>query len=139
MIIFLIGFIASSHTPRYADRVRPRLRRLTGDIEPAQKHFLAWLEMEAPVELRGLARNGLREIAAGELKARGPRKDGGLLSGWARRLFRRKSLQEIREIAFEIGMLGQHAQDESDPRRRTSCGLLAGESDKQLSFHLFVL
>ena len=29
--------------------------------------------------------------------------DGCLLSGWALRLFRSKSLQEIQEIAFEIG------------------------------------
>jgi hypothetical protein len=73
------------------------------------------LEMEAPEELRGLARNGLREIADRELKARGPRKNGGLLSGWARRLFRGRSLEEVREITFEIGMLGQHAQDINDP------------------------
>jgi len=33
-----------------------------GDMEPAQKHFQAVLEMEAPEELRGLARDGLREI-----------------------------------------------------------------------------
>ncbi|MFZ3135218.1 MAG: hypothetical protein WBH08_09750 [Methanothrix sp.] len=51
-------------------------------MAPAQKHFPAVLEMEAPEDLRGLARNGLREIAAShcELKARGPRKNGGLLS-----------------------------------------------------------
>ena len=49
--------------------------------------------MEAPKELHGLARNGLREISERELKARGPRKNGGLLSGWARRLFRGRSLQ----------------------------------------------
>ena len=49
-------------------------------IEPAQKHFLAGQEMGAPEDLRGLARNGLREMVARELKARGPRKDGGLLS-----------------------------------------------------------
>jgi len=67
-------------SPGSADRVPPRLRRLTGDIEPAQEHFPAVLEMEAPEELRGLARNGLREIVACDLKARGPRKDGGLLS-----------------------------------------------------------
>jgi len=29
-----------------------------GDVEPAQKHFQAVLEMKAPEELRGLARNG---------------------------------------------------------------------------------
>jgi len=63
---------------------------LTGDIEPAQKHFSAVLEMEAPEDLRCLARNGLREMAARDLKARGPGKDGGLPSGWAWRLFRRR-------------------------------------------------
>jgi len=36
--------------------------------------------MEAPEELRGLARDELSKIAARELKARGPRKDDGLLS-----------------------------------------------------------
>ena len=40
--------------------------------------------MEAPEDLRGLARNGLREMAACELKARGRRKDGGLLSAGCR-------------------------------------------------------
>jgi hypothetical protein len=49
-----------------------------GDMEPAQKHFKKVLEMEAPDELRGLARNGLRKIAARELKARGPRMDIGV-------------------------------------------------------------
>lgn len=34
-----------------------------GDTEQAQKHFQKVLEMEAPEELRALAKNGLREIA----------------------------------------------------------------------------
>ena len=33
-----------------------------------------------------------------------------------------KSLQEIQEITFEIGMLGQYGLDINDPRGRTSCG-----------------
>jgi hypothetical protein len=44
-------------------------------MAPAQKHFPAVLEMEAPEDLRGLARNGLREMAALEFKAMGPRID----------------------------------------------------------------
>jgi len=40
----------------------------------------------------------------------------GLLSGWALRLFRGKSLEEIREISFEIGMLGRHGLDINDPQ-----------------------
>ena len=59
--------------------------------------------MKTPEELRGLARDGLRRIAVHRLKARGPRKDGSLLSGWALRLLCGKSLQEIQEITFEIG------------------------------------
>jgi len=43
-----------------------------GDIEPAQKHFQMVLEMEAPEDLHGLARNGLR----GELRSRGSRPGG---------------------------------------------------------------
>ena len=64
-----------------------------GDMEPAQKHFQKVLEMEAPEELRSLARDGLRKIAARELKARGPRMDAVFYLLDAMRLFRGKSLQ----------------------------------------------
>ncbi|HUS76525.1 MAG TPA: hypothetical protein VMY43_11030 [Methanothrix sp.] len=59
--------------------------------------------MDAPEDLRLLARNGLREIAARELKAKGPRMDAVFYLLDAMRLFRGKSLQEIQEITFEIG------------------------------------
>jgi tetratricopeptide (TPR) repeat protein len=87
-----------------------------GDMEPAQKHFQAVLEMEAPEELRGLARDGLRKIAARELKVRGPRMDAVFYLLDALRLFRGKSLQEIQEITFEIGILGKYGLDINDPQ-----------------------
>jgi len=89
---------------------------LTGDMEPDQKHFQKVLEMEAPEELRGLARDGLREIASRELKAKGPRMDAVFYLLDALRLFRGKSIDEVREITFEIGMLGQHGLDINDHR-----------------------
>jgi hypothetical protein len=49
-------------------------------MEPAQKHFQKVQEMEAPEELRGLARKGLSKIAARELKGRGPRMDAVFMS-----------------------------------------------------------
>ena len=49
--------------------------------------------MEAPEELRALARKGLSKIAARELKARGPRMDAVFYLLDALRLFRGKSLQ----------------------------------------------
>jgi len=85
-------------------------------MEPAQKHFQKVLEMEAPEELRGLARDGLSKIAARELKARGPRMDAVFYLLDALRLFRGMSLQEIQEITFEIGMLGKYGLDINDPQ-----------------------
>jgi hypothetical protein len=87
-----------------------------GDIELAQKHFQMVLEMEAPDDLRGLARKGLREIAARGLKARGPRLDAVSYLLDAMRLFRGMSLQEIQEVTFEIGMLGKYGLDINDPK-----------------------
>ncbi|MFZ2471601.1 MAG: hypothetical protein WAW52_06620 [Methanothrix sp.] len=74
------------------------------------------LEMEAPEELRSLARDGLRKIAVRGLKARGPRMDAAFYLLDALRLFRGKSLQEIQEITFEIGMLGKYGLDINDPQ-----------------------
>ena len=87
-----------------------------GDIEQAQKHFQMVLDMPSPEELRALARNGLREIAVRELKARGPRMDAVFYLLDAMRLFSGKTLDEVREIAFEIGLQGQYGLDINDPK-----------------------
>ena len=99
-----------------------------GDIEPAQKYFQKVLEIEAPEELRVLARDGLRKIAARELKARGPRMDAVFYLLDAMRLFRGKSLQEIQEITFEIGMLGKYGLDINDPQEMHVLRALPGRT-----------
>jgi hypothetical protein len=85
-------------------------------MEQAQKHFQMVLDMQAPEELRGLARDGLRRIAVRGLKSRGPRVDAVFCLLDALRLFRGKSLEAVREIAFEIGMPGQYELDINDPK-----------------------
>ena len=87
-----------------------------GDIEQAQKHFQMVQDMQAPEELRTLAKNGLREIAVRGLKARGPRMDAVIYQLDAMRLFAGKKLDEVREVAFEIVLLGQHGLDINDPK-----------------------
>ena len=99
-----------------------------GDIEPAQKHFQKVLALEAPEELRVLARDGLRKIAARELKARGPRMDAVFYLLDAMRLFRGKSLPEIQEITFEIGMLGKYGLDINDPQESHVLRALPGRT-----------
>jgi len=46
----------------------------------------------------------------------------------ALRLFLSKSTEEIREIAFEIGLLGQYGLDINDPGSLMSCVWSAGEN-----------
>jgi tetratricopeptide (TPR) repeat protein len=77
------------------------------DIDNAEMYFKKVLEMEAPGELHGLARNGLREIAAQEFKAAGLRMDAVFYLLDAMKTFKDKSFQEIQDITFEIGMLSK--------------------------------
>lgn len=84
--------------------------------------------MEAPEDLRGLARKGLSMIAARELKARGPRLDAVFYLLDALGLFRGKSLQEIREITFEIGILGKYGLDINDPKEMHALRALPGRA-----------
>ncbi len=101
-------------------------------MEPAQKHFQVVLKMEAPEERRSLARNGLSKIAARELKARGPRMDAVFYLLDAMRLFRGKSLQEIQEMTFEIGMLGKYGLDINDPQESHVLRTLPGRTSSAL-------
>ena len=80
--------------------------------------------MEAPEELHVLARNRPREIAVRGLKARGPRMDAVFYLLDAMRLFRGKSLREIRKITSKIGMLGKCGLDINNPMRAPSSGAL---------------
>ena len=93
---------------------------MTGDIEQAQKHFPAVLEMEAPEDLR--------EMAARELKPGGRGRTAVISLLDALRLFRGKSLHEVQEITFEIGMLGQHAQDITTPQESHVLRALPGRT-----------
>ena len=67
-------------------------------------------------------------MAARELKARRSRKDGSLLSGWTRRLFRGRLLEELQEITSEIGMLGHYGLDINDPRETHVLRALPGRT-----------
>jgi tetratricopeptide (TPR) repeat protein len=99
-----------------------------GDIEQAQKHFQMVLDMPGPEQLRALAKNGLREIAVRGLKSRGTRMDAVFYLLDAMRLFRSRPLEEVREISFEIGMLGRHGLDINDPKETHVLRALPGRA-----------
>ncbi|MDD1761063.1 MAG: hypothetical protein LUQ59_02425 [Methanothrix sp.] len=67
------------------------------------------------LDLHGLARNGLREIAVRGVKARGLRMDAVFYPA-GRCCCSMKFLAEIRVISFEIGMRGRQGLDINDPK-----------------------
>ena len=97
-----------------------------GDMEPAQKHFQAVLEMEAPEELRGLARNGLSKIAARELKARGPRMDAVFYPAGPCGSFAAGRCRRSRRSPSRSACWASTGWISTTPRRRTFAGA-AGE------------
>jgi tetratricopeptide (TPR) repeat protein len=97
------------------------------DFENAEKYFKALLDMRAPDSLKELAREGLGEIALKTLKSQGPRMDVVMYILSAMDMFKGKSTQEVRDISFEIGMLGRQGFEIDDPTRKFTLRTIPGE------------
>jgi tetratricopeptide (TPR) repeat protein len=98
-----------------------------GDYENAEKYFRALLDMRAPDILKEMAREGLGEIASKTLKSQGPRMDVVMYILSALETFKGKSTQEIKDISFEIGMLGRQGLEINDPTKKFTLRSLPGE------------
>ncbi|MFA6371144.1 MAG: tetratricopeptide repeat protein [Methanothrix sp.] len=97
------------------------------DFENAEKYFKALLDMRAPDTLKELAREGLGEIAFKTLKSQGPRMDVVLYILSALETFKGKSTQKVKDISFEIGMLGRQGFEINDPTKKFTLRTLPGE------------
>ena len=64
---------------------------LLKDYEKADKYYKELLEMDAPTQLKKLAKDGLRKIAASDFKSKGFRIDAVFYLIGALRLFKQKS------------------------------------------------
>ena len=115
------------------DCVRPRLRPLNRGHRAGPEAFPGG---SGDGGTRGAAQSGQRWAARDcrprvevSRAAHGCR----FLSGWAMRLFRGKSLPEVQEITFEIGMLGKYGLDTMIPWRATFCGRCRGGPSRRWS------
>ena len=98
-----------------------------GDFEGADKYFRILLNMQAADQLKSLAKDGLREIAATTLKSQGIRMDAVFYIFYALKTFSDKSFQEIQAISFEIALLGSQGLDINDPTKKYTLRSLPGE------------
>ena len=97
------------------------------DFENAEKYFKALLDMQASETLKELARGGLGEIALKTLKSHGLRMDVVFYILSALEIFRGESVQRVKDISFEIGLLGRRGFEINDPTKKFTLRTLPGE------------
>jgi len=97
------------------------------DFENAEKYFKVVLDMRAPETIKELAREGLGEIAYKTLKSQGPRMDVVFYILSSLEIFKGKSTQQVKDISFEIGLLGRQGFEINDPTKKFTLRTLPGE------------
>jgi hypothetical protein len=101
--------------------------------------FRKTLEMNAPPQTQELAKDGLREIAVKNLKSKGFRADAVFYCLSAINYFKNKSVKEIQDISFEIGLKGRSGLDINDPQRKYQVIFMPGTfSGLQLVCYMYV-
>jgi len=110
-----------------------------GNDEKADKFYRQVVKMNAPDPLKGLAKDGLREIAVSHLKAKGLRMDAVFYLLSALKLFAKKNDEEVRRIAFEIAMKGTGGFDINNPDKTYTLNNLDGSfTGLQLVCYMYV-
>ena len=109
------------------------------DYEKADKYYKEVLSLGAPAEITDLAKDGRREIAVSNFKAKGLRMDAVFYLLSALNLFERKKENEIRDITFEIGLKGRGGLDINNPDKKYSLNTLEGQfTGLQLVCYMYV-
>lgn len=97
------------------------------EYEKADEFFRKVLTLDAPENIKDLAKDGLREIAISNLKSKGFRIDAVFYLLAALQLFKQKRDEEVRNISFEIALKGREGLDINDPQKKYRIKLLEGE------------
>lgn len=101
--------------------------KIIEEYEKADEFFRKVLTLEAPENLKDLAKDGLREIAISNLKSKGFRIDAVFYLLAALQLFEQKRDEEVRNISFEIALKGREGLDINNPQKKYRIKLLDGE------------
>jgi len=96
------------------------------DYQKADQYFRKVLEMDASSEIQELAKTGLREIATIHLKSHGLRMDAVMYMLAALKLFSEESESRVKEITFQIAMLGRSGFDINNPDKTYTIHSLPG-------------
>lgn len=100
---------------------------LLGNSENADKYYKEVLKLDAPENIKTLAKDRLREIAVSQFKSKGPRMDAVFYLLGALQWFEQKTEQDIRDITSEIALKGQSGLDINNPEKKYTLNAMDGE------------
>lgn len=97
------------------------------DYENAEKYLKILLDMQAPDNLKKLAQEELGEIALKNLKSKGSRMDVVFYIMSAFDTFKDMSTEQVKNMSFEIGLLGRHGLEINNPTKKFTLRTVPGE------------
>lgn len=111
----------------------------TQQIQEADIQFKFVIDNSNDVELIELAKDYRRNIAEINLKSAGFRMDAMFYCLGAMDYFKEKTVKEIQNVAFEIGLKGQSGLDVNNPDKRYTLNSMKGDfSGLQLVCYMYV-
>ena len=109
------------------------------DPENAQRFYKEASNLISEPAIQDLARKSLNDMAARALRAEGPRMDSVFYMMKALDIFDHMSVDEIKRIAFEIGIKGESGLKINDPSVKYTLESLPGEfTGLQLISYMYV-
>lgn len=110
-----------------------------GKIGEADKYLEAAIRLNESTRIADLAKGLRREIAQIALKGKGFRADAMFYCLSALESFKGKTLEQVRQVAFEIGMVGRQGLDINNPDKKYTLDSMAGSfTGLQLVSYMYV-
>jgi tetratricopeptide (TPR) repeat protein len=110
-----------------------------GKIDQADEYFKVAINLDESTKIAGMAKDFRREIAEINLKAKGFRADAMFYCLAALQFFKDKTPEQVRKIAFEIGMKGRQGLDINNPDKKYTLDSIGGSfTGLQLVSYMYV-
>jgi tetratricopeptide (TPR) repeat protein len=98
----------------------------TGKINQADEYFKITIDLNESTKIASMAKDLMREIAEIKLKAKGFRADAMFYCLSALQFFKDKAQEQVKQIAFEIGMKGRQGLDINNPGKKYTLDSMDG-------------
>ena len=110
-----------------------------GKLDKAEKYFKIAIDLDESTKIADLAKDFRREIAEINLKAKGFRPDAMFYCLSALQFFKDKTLEQVKQVAFEIGMKGRQGMDINNPNTKYTLDSMDGSfTGLQLVSYMYV-